>query len=31
VEEANDPQIIDSVTVVAAKKTIEHQPAKGVQ
>jgi hypothetical protein len=28
VEEANDPQIIDSVTVVAATKTIEHQPAK---
>jgi hypothetical protein len=28
VEEANDPQIIDSVNVVAAKKTIEHQPAK---
>ena len=26
--EANDPQIIDSVNVVAAKKTIEDQPAK---
>ena len=26
--EANDPQIIDSVNVVATKKTIEYQPAK---
>jgi len=28
VEEADDPQIIDSVNVVAAKKTIEHQTVK---
>jgi hypothetical protein len=28
VEESDDPQIVDSVNIVAAKKTIEHQPAK---